>query len=53
MADTSFKFAGIQMKVGTDKEKNLENARKNIEIAAKNGAKVVSLPVRPLFVVIC
>ncbi len=42
---SSFKFAGIQLLVGEDKAKNLENARQKIEEAAKNGAQMISLPV--------
>jgi len=41
---SSFKFAGVQMAVTADKEQNLKNARELISEAAKNGAKVVSLP---------
>jgi hypothetical protein len=43
--NSKFKFAGIQLLVGSDKQKNLDNAKSKIEEAAKNGANVVSLPV--------
>lgn len=42
---TTFKFAGIQLAVTSDKEKNLENAKSLIDEAVKNGAQVVALPV--------
>ncbi|KYQ92883.1 nitrilase 2 [Tieghemostelium lacteum] len=39
-----FKFAGIQMMVGSDKKKNIENAQKLIDEASRNNANLVSLP---------
>lgn len=39
-----FITALIQLPVGIDKHKNLENAEHNIERAAANGAKLVILP---------
>jgi len=42
--EKKFKFAAIQLMVTADKDLNLENARKKIAIAAKNGAKVITLP---------
>lgn len=42
---STFKFAGIQLSVTADKEKNLQNARDLIAEAVKNGAQVVALPV--------
>lgn len=44
-----FKFAGIQLDVGKDKEANLRNARAAIDSAAKAGAKFITLPVRRIF----
>ncbi|EGC36199.1 hypothetical protein DICPUDRAFT_32199 [Dictyostelium purpureum] len=42
--EKNFKFAGIQMLVGENKEENVRNALKFIDEAAKNGANLVSLP---------
>lgn len=42
---TEFTFAAIQMKVGSDKKANIQNARDKIIAAAQKGANVVSLPV--------
>ncbi|XP_022906674.1 omega-amidase NIT2 [Onthophagus taurus] len=42
--ERNFKAALIQMTVGTDRDKNLENAKKLIGEAARNGAKLVVLP---------
>ena len=39
-----YKVAAVQMSSGADKEKNLEFACNAIDEAAKNGAKLVSLP---------
>ncbi|KAN0023423.1 hypothetical protein ACTFIV_009242 [Dictyostelium citrinum] len=46
MADKEkvFKFAGIQLLCGDNKEENVQNAIKHIDEAAKNGAKLISLP---------
>ena len=38
------KIALIQMKVGTDKEKNLEKARQLVLHAGKEGARIAELP---------
>lgn len=46
MDSGKFKFAGIQLDVGKDKDVNLKNARAAIDEAAKAGAKFISLPVR-------
>lgn len=50
MATTTctFKFAGIQLAVGADKASNVTRAQEKIAEAAKNGAKVICLPVRAL-----
>lgn len=45
VATSSFRFAGIQLMVGTDKAANLENARHKISEAVSKGAQVVALPV--------
>lgn len=45
-ASGPFKFAAIQLAVTADKDKTLQHAREKIREAAKNGAKVVALPVR-------
>jgi hypothetical protein len=47
MATANFKFAAIQLAVTSDKSKTLDHAREKIREAAKNGAQVISLPVRP------
>jgi omega-amidase len=39
-----FKFAGIQLSVTADKERNINHAREKIIEASQNGAKVISLP---------
>lgn len=39
-----FKFAGIQMTVGADKQQNLERAKMMVQKAAHNGARLVCLP---------
>jgi len=44
MATSSFKFAACQLLVSDDKQANVETARKAIDEAAGNGAKVVALP---------
>jgi omega-amidase len=46
MATTTgkFKFAGIQLAVGADKAANIANAQSKIVEAAKNGARVITLP---------
>lgn len=48
-AQTTFKFAGIQLAVGSDKTNNVENARAKIKEAAAEGANVIALPVRHAF----
>mmetsp|Transcript_15532 Transcript_15532/g.21647 ORF Transcript_15532/g.21647 Transcript_15532/m.21647 type:complete len:316 (-) Transcript_15532:1150-2097(-) len=40
----TFKFAGLQLMVTPNKEKNLENARNKIKEAATKGAQVICLP---------
>jgi hypothetical protein len=42
-----FRFAGLQLLVGADKEANLARARDLIAQAVANGARLISLPVRP------
>lgn len=42
--EKKFKFAAIQLSVGADKQENIDSATKLIKQAAKEGAKVVSLP---------
>jgi omega-amidase len=44
MSSTTFRFAGIQLMVEKDKEKNLQNAKSKIEEAVLKGAKMISLP---------
>jgi len=41
---SEFTFAAIQMKIGSDKALNLQNARERIITAVQKGAQVVSLP---------
>jgi len=41
---TPFKFAACQLTVGEDKKENILNARRVIDEAASNGAKIVALP---------
>jgi hypothetical protein len=48
MAAKRFKFAGLQLLVGADKEANLARARDLIAQAVANGARLISLPVRPI-----
>ncbi|EFA77492.1 nitrilase 2 [Heterostelium album PN500] len=43
-SDKIYKFAGIQLLVGEDKNQNIEAARKAIEEAASNGANIICLP---------
>lgn len=40
-----FKFAAIQLQVGSNKLENLQRAKNKIKEAAENGAHVISLPV--------
>ena len=47
MAAKRFRFAGLQLLVGADKEANLARARHLIAQAVANGARLISLPVRP------
>jgi len=44
MMHTGFKFAGLQLAVTADKTQNIKLAKDKIIEAAKNGAKVISLP---------
>ncbi|GAM28536.1 hypothetical protein SAMD00019534_117120, partial [Acytostelium subglobosum LB1] len=43
-SSSSYKFAGIQLMVGENKESNIKAALKSIEEAAGNGANIVCLP---------
>ena len=38
------KIALVQMKMSSDPQKNIQNAKNKIKIAAKKGAKVICLP---------
>lgn len=46
----SFKFASIQLKVGSDKSLNLKSATEKIKEASLNGAQVVALPVSNIYI---
>ena len=38
------KIALVQMKMSSDRKKNIQNATNKIKIAAKKGAKIICLP---------
>jgi predicted amidohydrolase len=44
-SNSKFKFAACQLTVSENKAENIKHARKVIDEAASNGAKIVALPV--------